>query len=141
VIPYRRISLTEAGEEVRPTTPLPLLISDGVVEDFAGPVRPSPAREAKRKAAASKKGSAGPADLLALTPEAEALAARLKEWRASEAKRLRVPAFVVLHDRTLTEVARTRPVNPNQLLEIDGIGPAKAEKYGTAILAVCAAEQ
>jgi ATP-dependent DNA helicase RecQ len=136
VISYRRISLTEAGEHVRPTTPLPLLISDGVVEDFAGPVQP--ARGAKENVAPRKKAKAAPAEPMALTPEAEALAARLREWRASEAKRLRVPAFVVLHDRTLTEVARARPRNPNQLLEIDGIGPAKAEKFGTAILAICA---
>ena len=37
-----------------------------------------------------------------LTAEDEALAARLREWRAAEAKRLRVPAYVVMHDRTLT---------------------------------------
>lgn len=138
VIPYRRISLTEAGQEVRPTTPLPLLISDGVVQDFASPVQ-SRTRAARDKAS-SKKVKPGAAEPAALTSEAEALADRLKEWRATEAKRLRVPAFVVLHDRTLTEVARARPTNPNQLLEIDGIGPAKAEKFGAAILAVCAAE-
>jgi superfamily II DNA helicase RecQ len=137
VIPYRRISLTEAGEQVRPTTPLPLLISDGVVQDFAGPVQP-PERKAKDQRASPRKAKATAVEAVALTPEAEALAARLREWRASEARRLQVPAFVVLHDRTLTEVARARPVNPNQLLDIDGIGPAKAEKFGAAILEVCA---
>jgi len=74
---------------------------------------------------------------VALSIEGEALAARLKEWRASEAKRLRVPAFVVLHDRTLNAVAMARPKNPRQLLEIDGIGQAKAEKFGAAILGLC----
>jgi ATP-dependent DNA helicase RecQ len=76
------------------------------------------------------------------TPEQEAIAAhieaRLKEWRAAEAKRLRVPAFVVLHDRTLAAVAQARPENARQLLEIDGIGPAKVERFGEAILNVCA---
>jgi superfamily II DNA helicase RecQ len=136
VIPYRRITLTEAGEQVRPTTPLPLLISDGVVEDFATPAQPR-TRGVRDKVLPGKKAKAPSAEPVALTPDAEALAVRLREWRAAEARRLRVPAFVVLHDRTLTEVARARPANPNQLLAIDGIGPAKAEKFGPAILAVC----
>jgi ATP-dependent DNA helicase RecQ len=137
VIPYRRISLTEAGEQVRPITPLPLLISDGVVEDFASPEQPR--RAVRDKVVSGKKAKTAPAEPVPLTPEDEVLAVRLREWRAAEARRLRVPAFVVLHDRTLAEVARARPANPSQLLAIDGIGPAKAEKFGAAILAVCGA--
>ena len=72
-----------------------------------------------------------------LSADGEALAARLREWRAAEAKRLRVPAYVVLHDRTLTALALARPANPRQLLEIDGMGPAKVEKFGEAILGLC----
>jgi superfamily II DNA helicase RecQ len=76
-----------------------------------------------------------------LSAKGEALAARLKEWRAAEAKRLRVPAYVVLHDRTLTEIARARPANPKQLVEINGMGPAKAERFGEAILGLCGAAE
>jgi RecQ family ATP-dependent DNA helicase len=144
LIPYRRISLTEAGEQVRPATPLPLLISDGVVEEF-GTSEAAPKQGRKAKSLRVKADSSGPAKGAMAAPpewtaEAEALAVRLKEWRAAEAIRLRVPAFVVLHDRTLTEVARSRPVTPNQLLAIAGIGPAKVEKFGAAILEVCATE-
>ena len=74
-----------------------------------------------------------------LTADGEALAARLREWRAAEAKRLRVPAYVVLHDRTLRALAQARPSNPKQLLEISGMGPAKAERFGEAILGLCGA--
>jgi superfamily II DNA helicase RecQ len=42
---------------------------------------------------------------------------------------------VVLHDRTLAEIARARPATPRQLLEIGGMGPAKVERFGEAILA------
>jgi RecQ family ATP-dependent DNA helicase len=144
VIPYRRISLTEAGEQVSPATPLALLISDGVVEEF-GNAEDGPAQGRKTKSRVAKRnssnaGKGAPAMRPELTAEAEALAGRLREWRSAEAKRLRVPAYVVLHDRTLTEVARTRPVSPNQLLAIDGIGPAKVERFGEAILEVCASE-
>jgi len=40
------------------------------------------------------------------------------------------PAYVVLHDRTLAALARARPKNPRELLGIDGIGPAKVERFG-----------
>ena len=72
-----------------------------------------------------------------LSAEGRMLAARLREWRAAEAKRLGVPAYVVMHDRTLTAVAQTRPRNPRELLEINGMGPAKVEKFGAAILGIC----
>jgi superfamily II DNA helicase RecQ len=72
-----------------------------------------------------------------LTAEGEAVALRLKEWRSAEAKRLGVPAYVVLHERTLTALALARPNSLNGMLAIDGIGPAKMEKYGEAILEIC----
>jgi DNA topoisomerase-3/ATP-dependent DNA helicase RecQ len=42
-----------------------------------------------------------------------------------------------MHERTLNAVAIARPANPRQLLEVDGMGPAKVEKFGAAILQVC----
>jgi superfamily II DNA helicase RecQ len=44
----------------------------------------------------------------------------------------------VLHDRTLTALASARPGNTIELLGIDGIGPAKVEKFGAVILGLCA---
>jgi len=67
----------------------------------------------------------------------EFIPAWIEAWRAAEAKRLRVPAYVVLHDRTVKALAGMRPKNPKQLLEIDGMGPAKVEKFGAAILGLC----
>jgi superfamily II DNA helicase RecQ len=81
------------------------------------------------------------AEPIKLTAAGEALAARLKEWRAAEAKQLGVPAFLVLHDRTLTTIAHTRPANLRQLLEINGIGPTKVERFGVAILELCSAAE
>jgi superfamily II DNA helicase RecQ len=73
-----------------------------------------------------------------LTSAQEELGARLKQWRAAEAKKLGVPAYVVLHDRTLTALAAARPATPNQLLAINGIGAAKAERFGQELLRLCA---
>jgi superfamily II DNA helicase RecQ len=40
----------------------------------------------------------------------------------------------------LTALAHQRPRNPNQLLAIDGIGPAKVDKFGDVLLGLCAAK-
>ncbi|MFZ0742890.1 MAG: ATP-dependent DNA helicase RecQ [Terracidiphilus sp.] len=137
---FRKVRLTEAGLAVRAGTPLALLISDGVVEEFGEQALPVRAKRHNAPAkTGAKSGVRKPAETGSAQPtaEVEALATRLREWRAAEAKRLRVPAYVVLHDRTLTEVAHMRPRNPRDLLDIDGIGPAKVEKFGAAILAMC----
>ena len=43
---------------------------------------------------------------------------------------------MVLNDKSLNEIARRRPSSPTELLRINGIGPAKLERYGDEILAV-----
>jgi superfamily II DNA helicase RecQ len=128
---------------MRAGTPVQLLISDGVVEEFGGRA-PAPARTKKARTAKVGEGKsagtkAAEAEPTQLTQAGQALAARLREWRAAEAKKLGVPAYLVLHDRTLTALAQIRPTNPRQLLEISGMGPAKAERFGEAILDLCCA--
>jgi RecQ family ATP-dependent DNA helicase len=134
VIRYRKVRLTEAGSKTRAIASVNLLLGDGVVEEFGGRGA-SPARTRKPKAAAK----AAVVQPVSLSAKGEALAARLKQWRAAEAKRLGLPAYMVLPDRTLASVAHTRPANPRQLLEINGMGPAKVERFGAAILELCGA--
>ena len=141
VIRFRKVRLTAAGLEMRATTPVALLISDGVVKEFGGHAS-MPARTKEVKTAAKNgagKSTAPESVPVQLTAEGEALAARLREWRAAEAKRLGVPAFVVLHDRTLIALAQMRPTNLRQLLEVNGMGPTKAQRFGEAILELCGA--
>jgi ATP-dependent DNA helicase RecQ len=144
VIKFRKVRLTEAGREVRSGSELELLIEDGIVEEFAarGAARP---RANKAAPGSSKAGSTNAGGKLALdaepvrlSPADEALAAQIREWRAGEAKRLRVPAYLVMHDRTLAALAQARPKSPRELLLIDGIGPAKVERFGEEILRLCA---
>jgi superfamily II DNA helicase RecQ len=47
-----------------------------------------------------------------------------------------VPAYVILHDRTLAAIAQTRPATLAALAGVDGIGAAKLERYGDAIVAL-----
>jgi ATP-dependent DNA helicase RecQ len=60
----------------------------------------------------------------------------LRAWRAEQAKAQGVPAYVILHDKTLHELAARQPVSPDELLDVPGIGQAKAERYGAALLAL-----
>jgi DNA helicase-2/ATP-dependent DNA helicase PcrA len=62
--------------------------------------------------------------------------AALRSWRLERSRVDKVPAFVVLHDRTLSAIAAQRPTTLRELARIDGIGPTKLELYGDDILAV-----
>ena len=65
-----------------------------------------------------------------------ALFQALRAYRLEEARRSGVPPYVVASDRTLRDIASLRPANLEQLRIAHGIGPAKAERYGEALLDV-----
>jgi DNA helicase-2/ATP-dependent DNA helicase PcrA len=65
-----------------------------------------------------------------------ALVERLRAWRTATASRQRVPAYVVMSDATLEELATRRPQSEAELASVKGIGPAKIEAYGDDLLAL-----
>jgi ATP-dependent DNA helicase RecQ len=69
----------------------------------------------------------------------EALESRLRSWRLDRSRKDGVPAYVVLHDSTLRELAAVGPESKDQLAEVKGFGPTKLERYGDEIIAVVAA--
>jgi RecQ family ATP-dependent DNA helicase len=137
LIRYRKVRATDSGLEVRRTTPVELLIGEGIADEFASPGQTAKPR-AKKAASVSKsaadRGVAKKSEPAELTPEQEALAERIRAWRAEEAKKLRMPAFMVLHDRTVRAIAAARPGTPNELLAVEGMGPGKVERFGEGIL-------
>ena len=66
----------------------------------------------------------------------EQLFEALREWRLATAREADVPAFVVFTDATLTAIAERVPTDTRQLAGITGVGPAKLERYGAAVLDV-----
>ena len=140
---FRKISLTEAGLEMRNGSSTELLISDGIVEEFTPTVHVT--KRKRQAGGATSRTDLGPqrtakhAEIppVVLTPEEDDLVLKLREWRSSEAKRLGVPTFLILHDKTLRALAQARPGTPNQLLAVSGFGPAKVEKFGEVILELC----
>ncbi|MDR1766990.1 MAG: DNA helicase RecQ [Propionibacteriaceae bacterium] len=61
---------------------------------------------------------------------------RLRAWRAETAKAAGVPAYVVFHDSVLRAMAARRPATREALFELSGVGRAKLERYGDAVLEV-----
>ena len=59
----------------------------------------------------------------------------LRALRAEIAAQEKVPAYVVFSNATLQDMCARRPITPSELLEVSGVGRAKADKYGDAFLA------
>jgi ATP-dependent DNA helicase RecQ len=90
-----------------------------------------PLRRAAEKMAAPAKRRRIDSDLGA---EEHALFGRLRAWRAATAKEHGVPAYVIFHDSTLLELARTRPRSLDEMRRVGGIGARKLENFGAALL-------
>ena len=59
----------------------------------------------------------------------------LKRWRLETAKGEERPAYVIFHNSTLAEIVRRAPRTREELAAVPGVGPAKLERYGDAVLA------
>lgn len=120
---YPTLTLTPLGREVMlRTKTIPLALPE------LGP----------RKAATPRKRAAGTA---ATTPANydNAIFDTLREWRRDKAAKMGgIPAYIIYPDRTLQELARVKPQTEAELLEVKGIGPAKARQFGAETLAIIA---
>jgi ATP-dependent DNA helicase RecQ len=75
-----------------------------------------------------------------LNTEDQTLLNTLRSVRSELAKTNKVPAYVIFHDRTLVELAQAKPTNLDAMLEINGIGKSKLDRYGQVFLDVIANE-
>jgi ATP-dependent DNA helicase RecQ len=90
----------------------------------------APAQAGRRR----KKSIAAPASAQSVSPQQEAVFQMLREWRRGVAQEHAVPAYTVLHDATLRELARRMPTKPSELGEISGLGKAKLSRFGDEII-------
>jgi ATP-dependent DNA helicase RecQ len=86
-----------------------------------------------------RRAAAAPASALVSEDDAPLLAA-LKARRRAFAEAARVPAYVVFTDRTLIEMAETRPQTLDDMARISGVGATKLDRYGAAFLEVIRGE-
>ena len=83
----------------------------------------------------TRRGAVAAAD----APIDQSLFEALRRWRRAEAEQRGVPPYLIFSDRTLREVASARPATLVDLRAIYGIGDAKLDAFGAAVLSVVSA--
>jgi ATP-dependent DNA helicase RecQ len=122
---YGGLRLTDAAR--------PLLRGEARIE-----LRREPERQRGRKPRGGRGGATADAPL---ADADQPLFEQLRALRARLAREQNVPAYVIFHDATLRAIAREKPRSLDQLAGIGGVGVAKLERYGQALLDALAAER
>jgi ATP-dependent DNA helicase RecQ len=120
---YRRLSVTASGFE-KPPAPWP-------------PPRPAATQQAR--AHRGERPTTTHVDLSTWDEDDPVMRERfelLRAWRREQAREQGVSPFVVLHDRALRQLSAAHVTALDDLSRIDGIGPAKLQKYGEELLAL-----
>ena len=86
------------------------------------------------KAKAGNRSAASAAARSTLSDRDGELFQALRAVRAALARDLNVPPYVIFPDTTLIALAKERPSDEDELLDIPGIGESKRERYGAIFL-------
>jgi ATP-dependent DNA helicase RecQ len=136
-ITYKKASLSYEGREAASSGRL--LAPDILIKDAGSSFKSSKSGAAKsngsRSSASSK--SAAKREAPTFTPAEKELESRLRDWRKAEAAKTRKPPFLIFSDSSLEAIVLAAPRNISSLLQVNGIGPDKADRYGAAIIALC----
>lgn len=135
-ISYRRASLTDAGRETGEDI-------EGAVMLAAPAEAKADSKSASAKARAGKPGGradSGATSVAAAGNADPAIVEALKAWRKQQADKEGVRAFHVLSNKVLIAVAAANPRSKDALAGVPGIGPAKLEKYGAAVLRIASGQ-
>lgn len=60
----------------------------------------------------------------------------LRSWRGERCKKEGIPPYVICNNKELAKIAAARPQSLSGLMQIEGFGKGKAEKYGEEMLAL-----
>ncbi|MDS4015906.1 MAG: DNA helicase RecQ [Candidatus Accumulibacter sp.] len=128
---YGALKLTDSARPI---------LKGEIVLELRRRLAPAKPRQKKTRTTSLAGQPVKPLPLAGQADKASPLATRLRQWRADCAREQGVPAYVILHDSTLYELAARRPASLAELLDVPGIGQAKAQRYGDELLALVAAE-
>jgi ATP-dependent DNA helicase RecQ len=120
---YGRWTVTPAGRRV--------LKGETKIELRTAP--PTAGKKTARKAAA--------AAILGEGSDDQALFHALRARRSAIARAEAVPAYVILPDRSLIDMARRRPATLDDMAGVHGVGAVKLKRYGDDFLAVIRAHR
>lgn len=59
---------------------------------------------------------------------------KLKIWRSEKADRLKLPSYIIFHNKHLMAIAKQKPSQMDDLQHISGLGKARIDKFGAEIL-------
>lgn len=104
--------------------------------DAARPILRGEAQINLRRDSLRKSATRRPAVKAMVSDEDAPLMSALKAKRRALAETARVPAYVIFTDRTLIEMAETRPGDLDDMARINGVGAKKLERYGDMFLEV-----
>jgi len=96
--------------------------------------------ELRRDTIRRAKASRGPVVKALVSDEDAPLLSALKAKRRALAEEARAPAYIIFNDRTLIEMAQTRPQTLDEMAHIGGVGAKKLEKYGEIFLQIITGE-
>ncbi|MBW4706871.1 DNA helicase RecQ [Roseobacter sp. YSTF-M11] len=113
-----------------------LRMTDAALPILRGEATIALRRDSIRAAAATRR----PAVKAMVSDEDAPLLSALKAKRRSFAEASKVPAYVIFTDRTLIEMAETRPQTLDSMAHVSGVGAKKLERYGAAFLEVIVGE-
>ncbi len=89
-----------------------------------------------RRDVVTKAAERRPAVKALVSEEHAPMLSALKAKRRGLAEAAKVPAYVIFPDRTLIEMAESRPETLDQMAQVSGVGAKKLERYGRAFLEV-----
>jgi ATP-dependent DNA helicase RecQ len=72
-----------------------------------------------------------------LTPIEDSIFDKFKALRLDIASKNTIPAYIVFSDKTLLEFAQKLPQTKNDMLDVNGVGEVKYERYGEEFLTLC----
>ena len=122
---FLHVDMNEYGALKLTALARPVLKGEQTVELRRLPPKAKPTKSIRKQAI-----------LVDLTPEAQKHFDRLRQWRSQMAREQSVPAYIILNDRTLKEIASVTPARLDDLAQIYGMGKAKMERYGETILRI-----
>jgi superfamily II DNA helicase RecQ len=61
---------------------------------------------------------------------------RLRDWRSERCKKEGIPPYLIFTNQQLALIVKKKPQSLSELVQIEGIGRGKSDRYGVDVLAI-----
>jgi superfamily II DNA helicase RecQ len=89
----------------------------------------------------NSKPAIDPPEPIVLNPNEEIIFAALREWRNARAGEDGLPPYMIAHNDSLMQIAKSGVKTKEELTQIKGFGEKRADKYGDEILQILKAAE